>query len=177
MEKTILAENESFEDLRKIMHRQARPMIMFKLGTDDATKISAFVAKMDQACNKGENIYIPNDENTVSYEVIQVNVAGSVLEWREQLKSKFFRALGLPLSIFGSSGATESGGKIEYLAHEQIFSQSQKWIEEQIWKQLNLKIKLVSPVTLLDNLQTDEAKDANQGMEIQAADVTAGRGA
>ena len=76
----------------------------------------------------------------------------------------------------GKSG-NESQSKIEYLAHEQVFSHDQKFLEEQIWNQLFLRIKLNSPVTLLENLQTDERKDGNQGLEIQPADVTAGRGA
>ena len=177
MQKTIDAENESFTDMKKIMHRQARPMIMFKLGTDDQAKINAFVTKMDSAVNKGENIYIPDDKNTVSYEVIQVNVASTVMAWRDDIKNKFYRTLGLPLIVFGSSGSTESGGKIEYLAHEQVFSNDQMFLEEQVWKQLYLKIKLNSPVTLLENLQRDERKDANQGLEIQPNDVTAGSGA
>ena len=176
MENTILAELENFTDLKKIMHRQARPMIMFKLGTDDPTKISAFVSKMDEAVNKGENIYIPDDKNTVSYEVIQVDIAANVMAWRDDIKNKFYRTLGLPLIVFGSAGTTESGGKVEYLAHEQVFAHDQLYVEEQIWSQLYLRIKLRSPVTLLENLQRDESKDANQGLEIQPNDVTAGSG-
>ena len=177
MEQTILAELENFTDLKKIMHRFARPMILFKLGTDDPSKISAFVTKMDAAVNKGENIYIPNDANTVSHEVIQVDVGASVMAWRDDIKNKFYRSLGLPLIVFGTSGSTESGGKIEYLAHEQVFSHDQRFIEEQVWNQLFLRVKLNSPVTLLDNLQKDEAKDANQGLEFQKSDATAGSGA
>lgn len=176
IENTILAEKESFMDMKRIMHRQAKPMIMFKLGTDDPTKISAFVAKMDAAVNKGENIYIPNDDNTVAYEVIQVNVNAIVMAWRDNIRDKFYRTLGLPLIVFGSSGTTESGGKIEYLAHEQVFSHDQKFIEEQVWNQLFLRIKLESPVTLLENLQRDQSKDGNQGLEIQPQDVTPGAG-
>lgn len=177
MENTILAEKESFMDMKRIMHRQAKPMIMFKLGTDDPTKISAFVSKMDAAVNKGENIYIPDDKNTVSYEVIQININNILIAWRDSVRDKFYRSLGLPLIVFGSSGTTESGGKIEYLAHEQVFSHDQKFIEEQIWNQLYLRIKLNSPVTLLENLRNDERKDANQGLELQQNDVTAGSGA
>lgn len=177
MENTILAELENFTDLKKIMHRQARPMIMFKLGTDDPSKISTFVAKMDQAVAKGENIYIPDDKNTVSYEVIQLNIASSVMQWRDDIRNKFYRSLGLPLIVFGNAGTTESGGKIEYLAHEQVFSHDQKFLEEQIWNQLFLRIHLNSPVTLLENLQSDQRKDGNQGLEIQPNDITAGSGA
>ena len=78
--------------------------------------------------------------------------------------------------MFGSSGTTESGGKIEYLAHEQIFEKDQKYLEQQIWNQLFIRIDLIPPVTLLENLQNDEAKDANQGLEFQPSDMTAGEG-
>jgi hypothetical protein len=159
------------------MHRQARPMIVFKLGTDDPVKIAAFTTKMDAAVNKGENIYVPDDKNTFSYEVVQINISATIMAWRDDIRNKFYRTLGLPLIVFGSSGSTESGGKIEYLAHEQVFSHDQKFIEEQIWNQLYLRIKLNSPVTLLENLQSDQSKDGNQGLEMQKSDMTPGSGA
>jgi len=181
MEATILAEKENFEDMKKIMHHQARPLIMWKLGTDVASTISAFAEKMDKAVNKGENIYIPADENAVSYEVVQVNVSSIILDWRNDIKNKFYRAMGLPQVVFGSSGATESGSKIEYLAHEQIFEKDQRYLEKQIWNQLGLKIDLIPPVSLLENLQTDEKKDMSamgtpQGTEFQPQDITPGAG-
>lgn len=178
MEKTILAEYQSFDDMMKIMHRQAKPMIMFKLGTDDPTKIAAFVEKMDKATNKGENIYIPDDANSVNFEVVQVNVSQIILEWRNDVRNKFYRAMGLPLIIFGTAGSTESGGKMEYLAHEQVFEKDQRYLEKQIWNQLGLKINLVPPVSLLQDLQNDENKDAgaSAGLQMQPNDMTAGSG-
>lgn len=177
LKKTLRADYESFVDMQKIMHRQARPMVIFKLATDDMTKITAFKTKVDQAMNLGENLYVPFDQDTVSYEVVQVNINAMLLNWREHLKNKFYRALGLPLSLFGSAGATESGSKIEYLGHETVFTKNALYLEKQIEKQLRLKVKFISPATLLDNLQQDQAKDGNQGMEIQPQDVTAGKGA
>jgi hypothetical protein len=177
LKNTILAEKESFVDTKKIMHRQARPMIVFKLGTDDPTKISQFAAKMDQAVAKGENIYVPDDTNTFSYEVVKIDLNSMLMAWRDSIRQKFYRSLGLPLTVFGAASGTESQSKIEYLAHEQVFSKDQRFLENQIWNQLYLRIKLNSPVTLLENLQTDQAKDGNQGLEIQPQDVTAGRGA
>jgi hypothetical protein len=174
--KIVLADGESFEDIKKVMHRQAKPMIMFKLGTDDQTKINAFIAKMDAATNKGENIYIPDDENSVSFEVVQVDVSPHTLAWRNELRTIFYRVVNMPLVVFGQAGGTESNSKIEYLCHEQFFKKDQTFLESQIKNQLGLTLKLISPVSLLENLQTDESKDANQGMEIQPNDVTAGRG-
>ena len=173
---TILAEKESFIDTKKLMHRQVRPFIIFKLGTDDKTKIADFATKADNALNLGENMYVPFDDKTLGYDVVQVNLSPVVLAWRDSLRQKFYRSLGLPLTVFGAASGNESQSKIEYLAHEQVFKQSQLFLEEQIWNQLFLKIKLVSPVTLLENLQQDQSKDGQQGMEIQPNDVTAGSG-
>jgi len=172
MEETLLAENESFTDMKTIMHHQARPMIMFKLGTDNTTKINAFAKKMDNAVKKGENIYVPIDKDAVDFEVVSVNVSQIVLAWRDDIRNRFYRALGLPQIIFGSAGTTESGGKIEYLAHEQVFEKDQRYLENQILNQLGITIDLLSPVSLLENLQTDENKDAQQGLEVQPQDAS-----
>ena len=176
MEKTILAENESFTDIKKLMHHQVKPFILWKLKTDDPVKISALVTKIDNARNLGEDMFIPDDDEAISYEVVQLNLSQAIFEWRNDVRNKFYRALGMPLIIFGQAGTTESGGKIEYLAHEQVFERNQKYVELQIWNQLQLRINLLPPTSLLDNLQTDQNKDANQGMEIQPSDLTAGAG-
>src|SRR3990167_3568424 len=133
---TFLAEYESFTDTKKIMHRQARPLVIFKLRTDDQTKITAFIAKMDSAWNKGECIYIPDDENLLTYEIVQVDVSATIMAWRTDIRNKFYRAVGLPQILFGSAGSTESGGKMEYLAHETVFEHEQRYLEKQIWNQL-----------------------------------------
>lgn len=175
LESRIKANEENFEDLKKIMHRQARPMIMFKLGTDDDAKISAFVEKMDRATNKGENVYIPDDDNAVSYEVVQVNVSNLVLQWRDELRNSFFRAIGLPQIVPGASGqSTESESKVIYLAFEQLVEQSQRKLEQQIWNQLQLRINLYPPATLSAELQNDNSKDG--AMLPQPSDTIAGRG-
>lgn len=173
---TLAAESENFIDMKKIMRRQARPMIIFKIKTDNTAKINAFIAKMDEAVNQGENIYVPDDENILSYEVVQVNVSQLLVSWRQEIRSKFYRAVGLPQVIFGSATGTESGSKVEYLAHEQVFAKEQRYLEKQIKAQLGLDIKLVAPTTLLENLQADEGKDAQNALTFQPNDVTAGSG-
>lgn len=177
MEKTLLAENENFEDMKQVAHRMAKPVIAFKLGTDNQAKINAFITKMDDVTSKGKNIYIPDDENTVSYEVIQVNVSDIIMAWRADIRNKFYRTLGLPQIVFGSAGTTESGGKMEYLAHEQVFEHDQRFLEQQIFSQLGLKINLISPVSLLPALQMDQNKDGeNKQMTVQPNDITGGIG-
>ena len=176
MEQTILAELESFTDMKRYMHLASRPFVIIKIKSDNQTKINNFLTTMAQALNNGEFLAIPDDEDIVSYEVIQATPNQSVFEWRRDIRNKFYRALGMPQSIFGSSETSESQGKIEYLGHEQIWAYDQEHIELQIWNQLHLKIKMVAPVSLLPNIQTDQSKDAAQGFEIQPNDMTAGSG-
>ena len=131
--------------------------------------------------NKGEDLFIPDDEDILSYEVVSVNVSQMILAWRQEITNKFYRAMGLPLIIFGTAGSTESGGKIEYFAHEQVFEKDQRYLEKQIWNQLGLRINLIPPTSMAQQLQTDENKDLSasgmpQGLEMQRNDITAGSG-
>lgn len=172
----IKASMESFTDNKWLMHHQARPLIVFKLGTDDETKRDAFIAKMDAAVAKGENIYVPYDDNTFSFEVVQINPSNFILQWQDELKNKFYRAIGVPQIVFGSAGTTESGSKIEYAVHETTFEKDQRFLEQQIWNQLFLRVNFIPPASIMDNLQTDESKDANQGLNFKPNDMTAGNG-
>lgn len=173
--KVIQADEENFDDMKKIMHRGARPMILWKLKTDDQTKIAAFVAKIDAARNLGEDMFIPDDEDIVTHEIVQVDVSANVLAWRDDMRNKFYRVIGLPQVVPGGGGqSTESESKVIYLAFEQIVEKDQKNIERQVWEQLQLKIDLVPPATLSQNLQQDEAKDANNALNFQQGELSQG---
>ena len=166
VEKTLLANGESFDDVKKIMHRQARTMIMFKLGTDNQEEIDDFIRKMDKAVSQGDNIYIPDDGNTVSYEVVQINVSSLILAWRDDIRNKFYRTIGLPQVVPGAGGnSTESESKVIYLAFEQLVEKDQLALEKQIWNQLFLKLDFIHPASIQENLNKDESKDAGQAFQ------------
>ena len=174
LEPVLKSEEESFIDIKQVSHRNARPLIMFKIKTDIPSKIDEFVKKMDEALNKGENIYIPDDENTISYEVVQVNVGSIVMDWRNDIRNKFYRTIGLPQIVPGAGGqSTESESKVIYFAFEQIVKRDQLLIEKQIWNQLQLKIKLTPPTSLMQDLQVDSQKDLGGddtlGVQLNAA--------
>ncbi|KKN36388.1 hypothetical protein LCGC14_0774260 [marine sediment metagenome] len=171
LEPTILAELESFTDIKKVMHRQAKPFIIFKLKTDDEDKINKIVDKINRIREFGEDLFIPDDENILSFEVVQVNVSQIIMEWRNDIRNKFYRCIGLPQIIPGAGGqGTESETKVIYFAFEQIVERDQRYIEKQVWNQLALRINLIPPSTLAAQLQTDETKDGPQGVS-QPTDI------
>jgi hypothetical protein len=176
LEQTILADNESFTDTKKLMHYQARPLILWKLKTDDPTKIAAVKAKIDSARNLGEDTFIPDDDETISHEIVAVNPSQLVMSWRSDMRNRFFRGIGLPEILpSGAEGSSESSGKIGYLAFERVVKHKQKFYENQIWNQLNLKISLVPPASLENPLNQDAAKDGMNA--FKPSDTIAGAGA
>lgn len=184
LEPIINALNESFTDMKQLQHRHVKPIMAFKLDTDDQAKINTFIGKMDEVINKGENIYIPKD--TVDFELITVpsNSTLNPLPWQARLTDRFFQVVGIPQIILGSSGEfNEATAKIAYLAFQQSVEDEQQDIEDQVWNQLFLKIELSFPASLQNELLSDEAKDGAStpqapmtAPEFQPSDTTVGMG-
>ena len=164
LEPTLKADEESFADVRKVMHSQAIPMILWKLKTDKVTDINDFVAKINRARSLGgENLFIPDDDNLVTHELVEINLSNAIFEWRNDIRNKFYRNIGLPQIIPGAGGnSTESESKVIYTAYGNIVENDQKYVEEQIWNQLYLKIDLIPPESLIPQLQADTSKDTGQ---------------
>ena len=157
-----------------LKHRvQVKPFILWKLKTDNAAKIATFVTKINNARNLGEDMFVPDDDDMLQYEVIQCNPSQMVFSWRDDIRNKFFRSIGLPQIVPGGGGqSTESESKVIYLAFEQIVKRDQIYLEKQLWNQLFLRIKLVPPTSLMENMQEDEAKDG--GLNMNSQDVQMG---
>jgi hypothetical protein len=159
-EQIILMKNEAMDDQRKLMHRNVKPIIFFKLNTDEQAKIDAFIVKMDKCVSKGENIYVPKGE--VEFEILSVpmNATLNANPWIQYLDNFFYRAVGVPKIILGGSEEfTEASAKIGYLTYEQVYVREQTEFVADMWNQVGLKLKLNQPVSLQNELLTDEAKD------------------
>ena len=173
----ILMKNEAMDDWKRVLHRNIDPMMIFHLDTDDTTKIAAFMAKMDAARGKGENMYIPKDAVVPEQLSIAPNAALNPITWIETLDSKFYEAAQVPKIIVGGSGGfTEAAVKIAYLAFQQTIEEEQLFVEEQVLAQLNLVIELEFPASLEAELLSDKAKDKETGA-AKPSDTTAGVGA
>lgn len=160
VENIILMRNEAMEDMKQLMHRHVKPRIIFKLDTDDQVKIDEFKTKADNACNLGENLFIPM--GAVEHDLLSVptNATLNPLPWIDRLNQYFFQATGVPqIIVGGSQEMTEATAKIAYLAFEQTIEEEQLYIEEQILAQLNLEIELDFPATLQNELISDVSKE------------------
>lgn len=175
MEKKIKADDENFEVCQRVAKFQAVPFIIYKIKSDDATTKANVKAAIIEAREGGIDLMIPDDENVLSFTPVQVTPSSFILDWRRQNNEEFYMAAGMPQVLFGGGG-TEANGKTSYLGHETVFAEDQRYIEEQIKKQLGFDIKLNSPASLLENLQLDETKDMQNALNFQPNDVQAGVG-
>lgn len=178
MTKILNAWGENFTDRQLVMHRQAKPLIIFKLRTDNATVIEQFKQKMQDAMRKATDnmIFIPDDENMLSYDVLKIEPSALLFQQADSLRKDFYSVVGSAELLSDSSGSTESGGKIGSINNSQIVDKRQSYIEGQIWNQLQLKIELTPPDSLIENLKGDESKDAQNALTFQPNDMMAGVG-
>ncbi len=166
VEDIILMRNEAMQDQKQLMHRYVRPRIAFALDTDDSSEIDAFQVKADKATNKGENLFIP--KGAVEYEILSVpaNSTLNPLPWIDRLNQYFFQATGVPqIIVGGAQEITEASAKIGYLAFEQTIKEQQIFIEEALKKQVGLKIKMIFPASL----ENEMLSDRNKAETMQAA--------
>ena len=120
-------------------------------------------------------MFIPDDDEAIQYEIVQVNLSQLVLSWRDDIRNKFYRTIMLPQVVPGASGqGTESESKVIMLAFEQLVERDQRFLEKQLWNQLAIRIDLIPPASIAPELKTDEAKDAGQGLNFQRGETTAG---
>lgn len=174
--KIIEAYNETFIDNKQVMHNQARPLILWKLKTDDTTLINTFVAKINAARKLGNDMFIPDDTDAIKHEVINIPLSASTFNWRDGLRNDFFRAIQLPQIMPGGAGqSSESESKVVYYAHELIVKKDQLALEKQIEAQLGIKLTLNRAPSMQPNIQQDTSKDGDlTGM--QPSDTQAGVG-
>lgn len=159
VENIILMRNEAMDDMKQLMHRYVKPRIVFKLDTDDTTKIRNFKLTADKASDQGENLFIPM--GAVEWDLLSIpaNATLSPLPWIDRLNAYFFQAVGVPQIIVGGSNEiTEATAKILYLAFQQSIEEEQLYIEEQIGVQLGLEIELDFPASLENELLSDRKK-------------------
>lgn len=167
LKKQILADDKLFDNIDRLVKYQLMPFVIFKVKDDNAALISNLRAKIRDCRDKGEDLVLPDDENILSWETVQVTPSSMPLDWKQEVTNEYYREINLPQIIPGQSGqGTESDGKVIYTAFGHIVESDQMDWEEELWAQLSIKLNIIHPESLLPDLQQDQLKDANQGLDV-----------
>jgi len=163
LENLMLMRNESLADMRVIFHRNAIPVQIIPIDTDDATEIASIKTKWKTAYKKAEPIFVPKDtfdiKNMIHY-ALPNNSSLDPLPYLQYLIRVFTTSSGVPEIIMGWGGdVTEASSKIIYLAFQQTIERLQRWMEAQLKLQTGIKIELEFPASIEPSLIKDEKKD------------------
>lgn len=154
----IDARNEALSDERKIKHRELGLGVLY-LDTDNTTRINAIKTQYSNAIKNGELLILPKDTAEIKDTGVKPT---DRLAWIQYLENFFYQAVGVPRVIATSENFTEAASKVGYLTFEPIYTREQTDLEKDLWNQAAIKIKLNRPPSLMDNVQSDEAKNTGQ---------------
>ncbi|KKM96377.1 hypothetical protein LCGC14_1178690 [marine sediment metagenome] len=97
------------------------------------------------------------------------------MDWRKEWKSEAVKDLGMPELHMGNAEETnEASSKMVAFTFEQPVADEQEELEQQIFQQLNIKGKLVPPLSIDDSVSEDEAKDGNATKNTEKSDTGTG---
>ena len=159
-EEVILARNEAITDWRKVLHRNINPLKIFNIDEDDEPKLDTLKAKYHKMTKDYEAIFVPLGNMTVDIPAVPLQ---NPTEWIRYLENFFYQAVGVPKIILGGSQEfTEASSKVGYLTFEQIYMREQRELEGDLWNQLALEVTFERPVSLKDQMVSDEAANTGQ---------------
>ena len=82
------------------------------------------------------------------------------MDWSKEWKSEAVKDLGMPeLHMVNAGDTNEASSKMVAFTFEQPVADEQEELEQQIFQQLNIKGKLVPPLSIDDSVSEDENKD------------------
>lgn len=171
----IDARNEAMNDWRRISHRST--IRVMYIDSDNITKINQVKTEYAEAIKKGELLIIPAKRGEAEFEDLQLPPVDAFLSWIRYLENAFYQAVGVPKVVLGGSEEfTEASSKTALVTFDQQWKKEQRDLEADLWNQLALKIILYEPISLKNEMITDESKNTGQ-LGFQPNDVTANSGA
>lgn len=150
------------QDMTVVFHRYVMPFLIFKAKTDKKAELIKLNNDLTNALNKGKGMIIPDKAlDTDDFKIPQFSTLNP-LNWRKEWKSEAIKDLGMPELHLGNAGDTnEASSKMVAFTFEQPVADEQEELEQQIFQQLNIKLKLTPPLSIDDSVSEDEAKDGN----------------
>lgn len=165
--------NEAMTDWRRVLHRSTVRVLY--IDADDTSRLQQVKTEYREAIKYGELIILPAKKGDAEFEQLEAPDVNKFLQWIQYLENVFYQIVGVPRVIATSENFTEAGSKVGYATFEPTYTRHQTYLEKQIWLQLGYKITFNRPPSLMENMQSDETKNAGQ-LGFQPNDTQIGRG-
>lgn len=161
LEWNVSAQEEAKRVLRKLVWRSGVVRVI-EVDTSNATELAQLKAQYKIAEEKGDVLLLPKDKARAVDWKPNIDVA-NIIAWLDYLENDFWISMGFPRDLSGAStSATEAGMKMSYINHMPLYEKEVKELEDGLWNQLGLKITFNRVENIMDNAQSDEAKNVGQ---------------
>ncbi|HEB13460.1 MAG TPA: hypothetical protein ENI13_00595 [candidate division CPR3 bacterium] len=171
---TIDARNESMTDYRRVLHRSTVRILY--VDESDKTRLANLKTEYNEGIKRGDVVILTLKKGEAEFEELGAPPIDSYERYWRYLENHYYQALGIPKVILGGTAEnTEASAKVSVIVSEPVFERARRELEQDLWNQLARKLEIGKPKSLMDNMQTQEAKNPNQA-GFQPNDVTAGVG-
>lgn len=149
------------EDYARLMHVSS--VRIFYIDENDTTRQNTIKEQYKDGIRNKEVMMITCKPEDAKFQDLVVPPADAWIRWLNYLEDKFYKQLGVPKVVLGGTAEnTEASAKVGVIAYEPIWTMECNELESDIWNQLGIRIKINKQPSLMDNMQTDEAKNTGQ---------------
>lgn len=170
VEWVIEAMQESGRDQRRMMHYSSVRVLY--VDETDTARIATLKTELAAGIKNGNIVLLTCKPEEAKFEDLVVPPIDAFIRYQNWLENKFYSQLGISkISIGGTTeNNTEASAKVNMVITEPVWIKEITDMENDIWNQLHYKIKINRQASLMDNMQTDEAKNTGQTkLEMQGS--------
>jgi hypothetical protein len=129
----------------------------------DTARQTTLQTKYADAIKNKKVMIVTCKPEEAAFKDLEAPDSGNFINWLNYLEDKFYKQLGVPKVVLGGTAEnTEASAKVGVIAYEPIWTREISELEADLWNQLGIKIKIRKQPSLMDNMQTDEAKNTGQ---------------
>lgn len=165
----IDARNEAMSDSRRMLHLSTIRVLY--VDEQDKTKLSQLKTDYAEGLKNGSVLIIPCKPEDAKFEDLQVPAMAAYMLWIEYLENFFYQAVGVPKSATGGVvNTTEAAAKVGMVAFDPNYIEEINDLQTDFFNQVGIKIMLTKQSSMMDNVQSDQAKNTGQTkMEMQGS--------
>lgn len=165
---------EAMRDYRKVLHRSTVRILY--VDESDKDRLAQLKTEYKNGIEKGDVVILTVKKGEAEFLDLGAPPIDTFERWIRYQEDRYYRALGIPKVILGGTAEnTEASAKVSIIVAEPLFEKERTELKADLWNQLGIKVEIGKPQSLMDNMQTQEAKNPNQ-MGFKPNDVTAGSG-
>lgn len=156
---------EALEEAKALGRRMMRLayVTIFYVDENDTIKQEKLRTELENGIKSGHIVLMTCKPEEAKLEYTEAPPIVAYISWLNYLEDQFYKALGVPKVVLGGTAEnTEASAKVGVISYEPTWTRECHGIERDIWNQLGIKLTINKQPSLMDNMQTDEAKNTGQ---------------